>query len=57
MLSGVKDSPSIMKWTRILGSEKTKDRWITIRDMETSDLIVAFVLKTGLAEEGRIEGS
>lgn len=55
MLSGVKDSPSIMKWTRILGSEKAPYRGITVGYMDAGDLIVAFVLKTGQAAERRID--
>jgi hypothetical protein len=55
MLSGVKDPPSIMKGTRMFGSEETVFRWIAVGYMETGYFVVAFVLKAGAAAERRID--
>ena len=55
VLPGIKDSPAIPERTRMLGSEQTVPRWITIRHMKTGDFVIPIVLKTGESAESGIE--
>jgi hypothetical protein len=54
VLLRVEHAPAEMERPGEFGAEQPANRWITIRHMDASDLIVAVVLKTRAAEQCRV---
>src|SRR5436190_24314606 len=47
VLLGVEDAPTVVERLRVLGPEDAAGRWVTVRDVEAGDLVVAVVAEAG----------
>ena len=54
VLLSVEHTPASAEWSGRLRTQETTDCGITVRDEKSGDFVVALVLKTGGADEARI---
>src|SRR5437773_955612 len=54
MLPGIEDAPPLPERRRRMRADKFPDGRIAIRDVKAGDLVIAFILETGHAEESGV---